>query len=79
MFVLQQMSSNLEEKPSSATERLREEYRKHVQTQISHDLVDTIASLEQHQDQLQQLCDQLSLARMQVGVFLYILWCIYCN
>ncbi|KAK4321851.1 hypothetical protein Pmani_007371 [Petrolisthes manimaculis] len=65
MFI-EQMSSNLEEKPSSATERLREEYRKHVQTQISHDLVDTIASLEQHQEQLQQLRDQLSLAKTQV-------------
>lgn len=58
--------SECEEKPSSASERLRKEYRRHVQTQISHDLVDTIATLEQHQDHLLQLCDQLTLAKKQV-------------
>lgn len=58
--------SECEEKPSSASERLRKEYRRHVQTQISHDLVDTIATLEQHQEHLLQLCDQLKLAKKQV-------------
>ncbi|KAK8403515.1 hypothetical protein O3P69_000526 [Scylla paramamosain] len=51
---------------SSAGERLREEYRRHVQTQLSHDLVDTIASLQQHQHHLQQLSEQLELATKQV-------------
>lgn len=60
--------SELEDKASSASERLREEYRKHVQTQISHDLVDTISALEQHQEHLLQLCDQLKLAKQQVRV-----------
>ncbi|XP_045112301.1 cytokine receptor-like factor 3 isoform X1 [Portunus trituberculatus] len=51
---------------SSAGERLREEYRRHVQTQLSHDLVDAIASLQQHQHHLQQLSEQLELATKQV-------------
>ncbi|XP_045600126.1 cytokine receptor-like factor 3 [Procambarus clarkii] len=58
--------SEVEEKASSTSERLREEYRRHVKTQISHDLVDTIATLEQHQEHLLQLCDQLKLAKKQV-------------
>lgn len=51
---------------SSAGERLREEYRRHVQTQLSHDLVDAIGSLQQHQHHLQQLSEQLELATKQV-------------
>lgn len=47
-------------------ERLREEYRRHVQTQLSHDLVDAISSLQQHQHHLQQLSQQLEQATTQV-------------
>ena len=51
---------------SGAGERLREEYRRHVQSQVSHDLVDVITSLQQHQHHLQQLSEQLELATTQV-------------
>lgn len=47
-------------------ERLREEYRRHVQTQLSHDLVDAIGSLQQHQHHLTQLSQQLEQATTQV-------------
>lgn len=59
--------AEVEEKASSTSERLREEYRRHVQSQISHDLVDTISMLEQHQVELLQLCDQLKQAKKQVS------------
>ncbi|XP_042883473.1 cytokine receptor-like factor 3 [Penaeus japonicus] len=58
--------AEVEEKASSTSERLREEYRRHVQSQISHDLVDTISMLEQHQVELLQLSDQLKQAKKQV-------------
>lgn len=58
--------SGVEEKASSTGERLREEYRKHVQSQISLDLVDTVSSLEQHQEQLLELSDQIKQAKKQV-------------
>ncbi|KAG0720756.1 Cytokine receptor-like factor 3 [Chionoecetes opilio] len=51
---------------SSTGERLREEYRRHVQTQLSHDLVDAIANLQQHHHHLQQLSEQLEQATTQV-------------
>lgn len=51
---------------STTGERLREEYRRHVQTQLSHDLVDAIGSLQQHQHHLQQLSQQLEQATTQV-------------
>ncbi|XP_066961686.1 cytokine receptor-like factor 3 [Macrobrachium rosenbergii] len=58
--------SDSEEKASSTSERLREEYRKHVKSQISLDLVDTITTLEQHHEQLLELCEQINLAKKQV-------------
>ncbi|KAK7078196.1 hypothetical protein SK128_014425 [Halocaridina rubra] len=58
--------STVEDKASTTSERLREEYRKHVKSQISLDLVDTISTLEQHQQQLLELCDQIKLAKKQV-------------
>lgn len=46
--------------------RFREEYRKHVQTQISRDLTETLNLLNNHKGELTKLQDQLQQARLQV-------------
>ncbi|CAL4179828.1 unnamed protein product, partial [Meganyctiphanes norvegica] len=46
--------------------KFREEYRKHVQNQVSRDLADTLNMLNHHKGELAKLQDQLQQARLQV-------------